>query len=215
LEARLRTICVLLVLCAVLSCGSARDHASSAPPGSPQTPSETTGRKEIAPRIASVELLGSWKGSDVKLVQWKDSDDPNIPHPDVFDVLCTVENKTDAVIQEGDFLVVTTVDFTVAPTYAYAGDINKLIAGHTFSRLPMDDLKFAHVPYLRPHDQAQLRLKGFELGQVLKQFDGTEHTLWPWALRVNVRVMNREMTPVMLDQITLPIFPSDKRLAAE
>lgn len=71
------------------------------------------------------------------------------------------------------------------------------------------------MPFLRPHDHAQLKLKGFDLDKVIKEFNGEGDTLWPWALRVNVRVLDREMTAVALGRVVLPLFPADKRLSAK
>jgi len=216
-----KTINLLLVLCVALSCGPSRDDTTTgtrqaAVPASEQSTPDTTSNREIAVAVGSIELFGSWKGSYVKLAKWKDTSDPNVPHPAVFDVVCTIENKSDSVIQEGDLVVLTTVDFIVAPTYAYSGDVNKVIEDHSWGRVAsMDDLRLERVPFLRPHVHAQLKLKGFDLGKVVKEFNGKDDTLWPWALRVNVRVLNREMTPVVLGRVILPVFPTDNRLASK
>jgi hypothetical protein len=49
---------------------------------------------------------------------------PLRPHPSFFDVLCTIENRFDAAIQNGDLFAVTTVEFIVAPTDVYSGDVD-------------------------------------------------------------------------------------------
>ena len=77
----------------------------------------------------------------------------------------------------------------------------------------MDDLRLERVSFLRHHDHAQLKLKGFDLGKVIKEFNGNDDTLWPWALRVNVWVLNREMRSMALGRVILPVFPADNRLA--
>jgi hypothetical protein len=210
---------ILLVMCAALSCGSSPAIA----PGKPQagvsasekSNTDKTSNKQIAV-VGSVDLYGSWKGSYVKLATWKDTNDADVPHPAVFDVLCTIENQTDSAIQEGDLVVVTTIDFIVAPTYAYAGDVNKVIDDHNWERVgSMDDLRVERVPFLRAHDHARLKLKGFDLAKVVKEFNRREDTLWPWALRVNVRVLNRDINPISFGQAILPLFPEDNRLAAK
>jgi len=215
-----KTINLLLVLCVALSCGPSKGTDSStrqaAVTSAAQSTPATTGNKEIAVTMGSVETFGSWKGSYVKLDKWKDTSDPDIPHPSFFDVLCTIENQSDAAIQNGELFALTTVDFIVAPTYVYSGDLDKLIEATTWSRIvSMDDLRLGRVPFLGPHDHAQLKLKGFDLSKVIKEFNGKDDTLWPWALRVNVRVLNRDMTPVALGRVILPVFPADSRLAAK
>jgi hypothetical protein len=220
-EANVKMINLLLVLCVALSCGPSQGGTTTGTrqagiAASEQSTPDTPRNREIAVAVGPLEFFGSWKGSYVKLAKWKDTSDPNIPHPAVFDVLCTIENKADSVIQEGDLVVLTTVDFIVAPTYAYSGDVNKVIEDHNWGRVAsMDDVRLERVPFLRPHDHAQLKLKGFDLGRVVKEFNGKDDMLWPWALRLNVRVLNREMTPVALGRIILPVFPADNRLAGK
>ena len=214
----MKTINLLLVLCVALGCGPSQGTDSStrqaAVTAAAQSTPAITSNKEIAVTVGSVETFGSWKGSYVKLDKWKDTSD--IPHPSVFDVLCTIENKSDAAIQNGDLFALTTVEFIVAPTDVYSGDVDKVIEANTWSRIvSMDDLRLERVPFLGPHDHAQLKLKGFDLNKVIKEFNGKDDTLWPWALRVNVRVLNRDMTPVALGRVILPVFPSDSRLVAK
>jgi hypothetical protein len=211
-------IILLFVICTALSCGQSEGPATRQAAGaaSERGTADTTTNKQIAVNMRSVELFGSWKGSYVKLARWKNTSDPDVPHPAVFDVLCTIENKADSAIQEGDLVVITTVDFIVAPTYVYSGDVNKVIEDHSWGRVgSMDDLRLERVPFLRPYDHAQLRLKGFDLGKVIKEFNGKDDTLWPWALRVNVRILNREMTSISVGQVILPLYPADNRLAAK
>ena len=214
----MKMIILLLVICAALGCGQSKDPGTRQADvaASERSTADTTDNRHIAVNVGSVEIFGSWKGSYVKLARWKDTSDPDVPHPAVFDVLCTVENKGDSVIQEGDLVVVTTVDFIVAPTHVYSGDVNKVIEDHNWGRVgSMDDFRFERVPFLRPHDHAQLKLKGFDVEKVIKEFNGKDDTLWPWALRVNLRVLNREMTSVALGQIILPVFPADNRLVTK
>jgi hypothetical protein len=50
---------------------------------------------------------------------------------------------------------------------------------------------------------------------MLAEYNGQDHTLWPWGLKVNVHVVNREMKRVALGQTTLRIIPADGRLRAK
>ena len=201
-----------------LSCGrsNAIEPATrqAATASSEQTSVPTASNKQLA--VGPIEFFASWKASYVKLERWKDTSDPKVPHPEVFDILCSIENKGDSAIQEGDFIILTTIDFAVAPTYLHNGDVNKIVNDVGWGRVAsMDDIKMERVPYLRSQERAQIKIKGFNLGRVVKEFNGKEDTLWPWALRVNVRVLSREMTPVVLGQVVLPVIPADGRLAAK
>lgn len=208
-------IILLLVLSCALSCGrsnatdSAMRQVTGAGPGQTITPNPSN--KQLA--VGPVEFFASWNGSYIKLERWKDTSDPNVPHPQVLDILCSMENKGDSAIQEGDFIILTTMDFVVAPTYLHNGDVNKIVNEVGWGRVrSMDEIKMEIVPYLKPKDHAQIKIKGFNLGTIVKEFSGKEDTLWPWALRVNVRVVSRDMTPVALGQVVLPVIPADSRL---
>lgn len=215
---KLKIIILFLVLSCALSCG----RSNAIEPGTQQaatasfeqTSAPTASNKQLA--VGPIEFFASWKASYVKLERWKDTSDPNVPHPEAFDILCPIENKGNSAIQEGDFIILTTIDFVVAPTYLHNGDVSKIVNEVGWGRVgSMDDIKLGIVPYLRPQDRAQIKIKGFNLGRVIKEFNGKEDTLWPWALRVNVRVLNRDMTPVALEQVVLPVIPADSRLAAK
>jgi hypothetical protein len=120
------------------------------------------------------------------------------------------------VIQHGDFIVLTTIDSVVAPTYLHGGDVNKIINEVGWSRVvAMDEVKMEIVPYLEAKGSTKEKIEGFKLGSLLKQFRGEDDTLWPWALRVNVRVLTRDMTQVAIGQAILPMIPSDRRLSAK
>lgn len=59
----------------------------------------------------------------------------------------------------------------------------------------MDDVKLEKVPYLQPKATAEMKIKEFKLGDLFRVFNGEEDTLWPWALRMNVTVINRNLIP--------------------
>jgi len=77
----------------------------------------------------------------------------------------------------------------------------------------VDDVKMATVPFVKSSEIAELRIKSFNLGDLLAEYNGQDHTLWPWGLRVNVHVMDRQMNRVVLGQSSLRIIPADKRLS--
>lgn len=211
---------ILLIMCVAVSCGSSADSArhpqQPGVPASEKSKTDQTSSKKNPVAVGPVDLYGLWKGSYVKLSRWKDTGDSKVPHPSYFDVLCTIENKSDSAIQHGDLFALTTVEFILAPTDAYSGDVNKVIEANTWGRIvPMDDLRLEPVPYLLPGDHAELKLKNFDLGKVIKEFDGKDDTLWPWALRVNVQILNRDMTSVALGRAILPLFPENNRITGK
>ncbi len=170
-------------------------------------------------RINSVEIFAWWGQNQknyVKLERWKDTSDPNIPHPQTFDIVCQLENVSDSSVQDGDFMALATVEFIVAPTYLHNGDVNKIMNEVSWARMvTFDDLKMEVVPYMAKGGKSQIKLTDFRLEALLKSFSDEGETLWPWVLRANIHILNRDMVQVAQGQVIMPMLPSDKRLAAK
>ena len=173
-------------------------------------------RSDMKVAIESTQIFAWWSGKQVRLERWKDTRDPKVPHPKSFDVICQIRNEGLSAIQDGDLIILTTLESVVAPTYLHGGDLKAIMNEVHWSReAAVDDLKLEKVPYLQSNSTAQIEIKGFDLGNLLQQFNGENDTLWPWALRVNVRILSRDMTQVALGQVVLPMIPADSRLAAK
>jgi hypothetical protein len=146
----------------------------------------------------------------LRLEKWKDTGNVKDSHPKLFDVVCQIENKSDSAIQEGDFIILTTIDFLVAPDNAVDGDINKLVKEYGWSRdLLMDDVKMGVTPYMQKGENAQIKLQGFDLNPVVKLFYEDDQFLWAWALKVNINIIDRNMKPVAHGEAILPMIPAD------
>ena len=203
---------IFLVACSfVASC--ARDHRARG------TDLSSTEQKS-APIIKSVEIVEQdvalASATSKKLEEWKDSGDPKLSRLPNFDVVVVLQNISASSVQDADFIALTTIDFVVAPTYLYQGDVRKILQNGNWSRLvSVDDVKMETVPYLKPGDEAELRIKGFNLGNLIASYNGQDGTLWPWGLRVNIHVMNREMSRVAVGQATLRMISADSRLRAK
>jgi hypothetical protein len=162
--------------------------------------------------IKSVEIIEE-DVSRKKIEEWKDTGNSNLL---VFDVLIRLQNISPSTVQDADFIALTTMEFVIAPTYLYQGDAMKILQNGNWSRLiSVDDAKMETVPYVKSGDVVELRIKDFNLNKLLEDYNGHDHTLWPWGLRVNVHVMNREMSRVAFGQATLRIIPADNRLPAK
>lgn len=165
--------------------------------------------------IKSVEIVeqdpSGISTSPKKLEEWTDMGNSKLP---VFDVVVHLENVSESSIQDSDFIVLTTMDFVIAPTYLYEGDVRRILREGNWSRLgSVDDVKMATMPFIKSSEIAGLRINGFNLGNLLGEYNGQDHTLWPWGLRVNVHVMDRQMNRVVSGQSSLRIIPADKRIS--
>lgn len=221
---------MMLVIFLSLSCSWSADNEHNSSSISARDQSEAPSKDSTKPVINSIEFFAWWwdkdqltsgfndknpppKNAYIKLERWKESSDLKVPHPEVFDVVFQIENKGDRVIQGGDFIVLTTIDFIFAPTYLYDGDINKILNGVSWTQEGgMDDVKMVNVPYLKSNESTQIKIKDFDLSKIIKDTHEEGNLLWPWALRVNIYVLNRGMTRVAQGQAILHIFPSDDRL---
>lgn len=162
--------------------------------------------------IKSVDIMASSK----KLEEWKDFGGPNQSRLPVFDVVVMGQNRSDSSIQDADLIALTTIEFVIAPTYLHQGDVNKILKDASWSRLvAVNDVKMETVPYVKPGEDLELRITGFNLSDLLAAYKGQDDTLWPWALKVSVHFLNREMRRVALGQTTLRMIPADSRLRAK
>ena len=174
-------------------------------------------RQETAVRVDSVEVFG-WGESNpkqyIKLDQWKETTDSAGLDAETFDLICQVQNVSDSAIQHGEYIVLATMEFVVAPTYLRNGDVNKIMKEGSWGRVgSFDDFKTAVIPFMIEGEKKQITIKDFNLGAVLKHYSGSDDTLWPWAMRANIHILNRDTVRVAQGQVTMPIIPSRKRLA--
>lgn len=183
----------------------------------PRPSSQSTDQKSRV-TIKSVDIVEqdlSSSATSKKLEEWKDSGDPKLSKLPVFDVVVMLQNLQDSSVQDADFIALTTIEFVIAPTYLYQGDVRKILQNGSWGRLTsVNDVKMETVPYLKSGEGAEMRIKGFNLSDLPARYNGQDDTLWPWGLRVNVHIINREMRRVASGQATLRMIPSDHRLRA-
>jgi hypothetical protein len=196
---------LLIILCSLVA-GCQKEPAANPPAPNPE-PSVT---------IQSVDLIegtvASAGTSLRRLEEWKaPNNSAKLP---VFDVVMKFQNPGASTLQDGDLIILTTIDFVIAPTYLHDGDVHKILDSLNWARQSnVDDVKMQAVPFMRSGDVAEVRITGFDLSDLFTFYNGEDDTLWPWGLRVNVHLMNREMNRVALGQATLRIIPADTRLA--
>ncbi len=97
-------------------------------------------------------------------------------------------------------LILTSMDSLVAPTSQYGlSDLENVKSTIGWGRdTRVDDVKLVRVPWLQPRERRLVRISGFDLRPMLKDadtggpFDGRSYALWPWWIRVNVRVETTE-----------------------
>lgn len=146
-----------------------------------------------------------------QLERWKDARPGSPPRAEIA-VVCELQNNTS---DASDLVVPKYMEFIVAPTSQYGIDdleSMKQSVGWAGATELLDDIKMVKVPWLRPGERRSITIPGFDLRPMLSQYDGRSDTLWPWWMRVNVRVETRMGERIATGSALLPMIPSDERL---
>ena len=156
--------------------------------------------------IKSVEFF-AWhhKGAKkeyVKLERWLASSSPPS-----FDIVCEIEN---AGMLANDYVVLTHGEFIVAPKDEYSeADLGRLKDEVSWGQVTtMNDIKMEVVSHLLPKETRRVKIRGLNVGRVAKDFSGSDESLWPWLLRMNVRVETRDGVSLAKGQAILPLVPA-------
>jgi hypothetical protein len=118
--------------------------------------------------------------------------------PEKFDLVVQVENRGRSSIAAEDLIILTTMEFIVAPGDPRNASSDRVMSEYTWSRdLSVDDVKMALVPFLDVGKQTRIELKGFDLSkqnEVVASINGSEHV---WALRATIHVLDRRMVEIL------------------
>jgi Carboxypeptidase regulatory-like domain len=200
-------------------------HIASCPPGcvqvstaasqlgTVQSQSET---KDI--HITNVKLF-TWLGGGDKrkyeeLNEFREAKDLHIPGSN-FDLVCEVTGEPE--LSSGDFFLWTSVDFVVAPvTQEYESmDTAQLGSSVAWGQVTeIHDLRAEPIYFLRPGETRHVTVKDFDLERVLAAFPvGNAGNLWPWVLRINIHIQDREGTQITSASRVVRIWPHPNRKA--
>lgn len=196
---KVRTLVLVLLLVGVsVSCGRVDTRSVTASQG--QAENRDAKQKDEQIEIESVQFFSRrGKGTNKGYVQLKRLEARNesrLTIPETFDVITVVKNKGRSSIQYGGFILLTTLDFIVAPN-ASLSEADKIIKEYSWSRDALvDDVKLGLVPFTETNTAARVEFKGFDLtksNKVLNDSDAIERV---WAVKVTVHVLNRNMVEV-------------------
>jgi hypothetical protein len=146
----------------------------------------------------------------VPLERWRE----DAGAPSQVRVLATVRN-VDSYADE--FFLLTTTQYLIAPVYSYSiADVDKLRSGNEISwgQLTRDnDMRSIVVRNIRRGSQRDIELRRINLRGVLQgSFSDPSDYLWPWLVRVNAVLLNREGNIVSKGASILELEPSAKRI---
>ncbi len=138
----------------------------------------------------------------IKLERWVASTSPSS-----FDIVCEIEN---AGALANDYVVLTHGEFIVAPKDEYSeANLGKLKDEVSWGQVTtMNDIKMELVSHLLPKETRRVKIRGFNIGRVARDFSSSDERLWPWLLRMNVRVESRDGVSLAKGQAILPLVPA-------
>lgn len=149
-------------------------------------------------------------GSCKKLEAWRDR--PGSTHPATVDVVLEIQNTADEVTASGDFIGLTTMDSLIAPTHSYGlADLDKMRTTVGWGR--EDDVRMIVIKSLKAGETRSVRISGLDIRKITETFADDPSSLWPWWIRVNVRIEDGDGDRVATGNVSLPLIPSDNRLA--
>ena len=140
--------------------------------------------------------VGSRPKDYIEIKELKAEGDKRLVVPEQFDVIAIVRNNSRSSIQDSSFILLTTLDFIVAPNGPLSG-ADKIIKGDSWARDTLvDDVKLGLVPFIETGKAARIEFKSFNLrrtNKILSERDTIERV---WAMKVTVHILNRNMVEV-------------------
>lgn len=166
------------------------------------------------PQIRAVRFqLCAAKQTCTPIERWTETTPGSAPSK--IRVIAEVKNTANL---EDDYFILTTTQYMVTPLYAFsAADVPKLRAGGqvSWSQLTRDDDDMrAYVLHKLQHDTLRMvPLRTLDLGSLLKKaFSDPEDCMWPWIVRVHVRLVDRAGNTMSSSSGDLDLLPSAPRL---
>jgi hypothetical protein len=130
-----------------------------------------------------------------------------------FEAICDVKGEPD--LWAGDFLLWTTVEFLVAPAMRRYEEVDSdAIAseGGWATLVGVADLKPIPIYSLGPGQTRRVVIKGFDLKKVVSAFPiGNPGNLWPWLIRLEIHVQDRNGKQIGSAERIVRLFPDSVR----
>lgn len=150
----------------------------------------------------------------VEINGWQETERYVLAPSTKFDVMCKLVGARS--LLASDFIVTITMDFLVAPERKEFSDLapaqlEEQVSWGQVSE--MKDIRSEAVYALRPGERRSVAIRGFDLSKVMSAFPPHEDgSLWPWLLRVNVHVRDREGNQVDRQQRVFSLKPTAGRI---
>ena len=174
--------------------------------------------KSASIAIKSVQLFGRQSSPKRKeptaLKEFREAGNGRIDPVTKFDVVCEIGGELDLSTQ--DLFLWTTVDFLIAPvTEAFEKmGIEQIGSNVSWGQVAeMDDFKAIPIYLLRAGEIRRVVIRGFDLEKVLASYPvGNPGNLWPWLLRVNIHIQDRDGKQIASAARIVRLWPNSIRL---
>lgn len=155
----------------------------------------------------------SKKKKYVEVETFREAPELHLSPANRFDVVCEVVGGSDTL--SGDYFLLTTIDFLVAPVRSGYEQMDDKTLGSSVGWgqvSEMRDLVGASIYGLRPDETKRVTIKGLDLSPVPEAFPMRDAgDLWPWLVRVTVHVQDRSGKQIAFAERILRLSPSSAR----
>jgi hypothetical protein len=166
--------------------------------------------------IKNIRLFSRSKAKEheyAEFQEFREAKDLGLFPSSQFEAICDVKGEPD--LLAGDFLLWTTVEFLVAPaTRRYEKVDPDAIASEVgwATLAEVADLKPISIYALGPGQTRRVVIKGFDLKKAVAAFPiGNPENLWPWLVRLEIHVQDRNGKQIGSAERIVRLFPDSVR----
>ena len=190
----------------------------------------SVGRRNMRPYWVAIILIGSGLGlqadPEISSVRFETCSSPrkctavsrwserqHTSANEVLKVVCSIANASSL---DDEYFLLTTTDYLIAPVFAYSiNDFERLRSGNevSFGQLTQDnDMRTFVLHRLQRGTKREVVLRELDVRQLLRlTHSDPEDSMWPWLVRVNARLVDRQGRTVSSQAGLLEVAPRPER----
>lgn len=151
------------------------------------------------------------KNTYIKIEEWTDTGDADVPHPDLIDVVFYIENNS---TQSANYVVSTVGDFKVESHERMDSDKSGRTVDELLQDVPWTEERSIGRVVIRrvaPKETREVKVKNFDLKTFLHNnySDEKNGVTWPWKMRVRVNVETADGKRITQGEAIITIIPHD------
>jgi hypothetical protein len=162
------------------------------------------------------QMAGNWSADNapakegyVRLDNWDASGGNAYPHPNKVDIICMLQNGDEDLKQ---LRMIAVVNFRIA---SYR-EITNLSKDEEFET-KLQNIAWSKAVTIGEKSQIDLKAKesreikftDFNLIRILNKYFESKDDLWPWKMRVRVKILDRNGAELLLSEKVIDLIPGD------